>query len=129
MRGRFLEIPPVFDFDAAGTGLPLRIFDGAGHHPYGWLGKGVFFPLMRSEKSSEDSVIRAPGDPNTPVSSTTYSSVGEGPSLRGDRVSPELSRNRQRACLGLIIGWSRFGRHALRFNWRVLGLGDNSLEQ
>ena len=30
--------------------------------PYGWLDKGVFFPLMRSEKSSEDSLIRELGE-------------------------------------------------------------------
>jgi hypothetical protein len=40
-------------------------------NPYGWLGKGVFLPFMRSEKSPEDSLIRAPGEPNNPVSITT----------------------------------------------------------
>jgi hypothetical protein len=46
-------------------------------NPYGWLGKSVFFPMMRSEKSSQDSLIGEPGVPNKPVSITTQFSAVE----------------------------------------------------
>ena len=35
------------------------------------LGRDVFLPLMRREKSSEEILVRAPGAPNNPISITT----------------------------------------------------------
>src|SRR6266436_5876881 len=74
--------PPmlVFDFGADGTGgSHSGSLTDAATNPNGWLDNGDFFPLMRSEKSLDDSLICAPGEPNKPISTTTYSSLERGP--------------------------------------------------
>src|SRR5215467_6319303 len=79
-------LPPtlVFDFDAVGTGgSQSGSLTDPTTNPYGWLGRGAFFPLMRSEKSSADILMCAPVEPNNPVSTTTKSSVESVPCTVG----------------------------------------------
>ena len=115
-----------FDFDLAASGGShsgsLRELSTI---PYGRLGKGVFFPLTRSEKSSADSLIARVRRAEQPRFDHHKVFRGERALRRGDRVSRELGRNRHRACLGLglIIGRSRSRRHALGFDWRGRGWG------
>jgi len=87
---------------------PTRILTDPTTNPYGWLGKGVFLPLMRSEKSSADNLSRAAGEPNNAASITNIFR-GKGPLQRGDRVSLELGARRHVAYLGLGLIFGRSG--------------------
>src|ERR1039457_4869108 len=56
---------PVFDFaEGASGGSHEGSFALERTRPKGWLGKGTFLPLTRSEKSLVESLSRASGGPN-----------------------------------------------------------------
>ena len=110
--------------------LPLRIFEGSQHHPVRLAGQERLLSVDAQRKVVDGELGPRPCRAEKPRFDHHIVLRGERPLRRADGVSRELGRNRHRARLsvGLILGRSRSGRHALRFvdgrlfAWRVLPL-------